>query len=93
MKRLNISSQYRTALLTILQLSSIEEIKEYLDDKGFDTSLIQIDEELSTSDIQPVAAVGEDNSLSIALQQQYSEEAVKTVLDVLKMMGLKPLQH
>lgn len=89
MKRLNISSQYRTALLTILQLPSIEEIKEYLDDKGFDTSLIQIDEELSTSDIQPVAAVVEDNFLSIALQQQYSEEAVKTVLDVLKNDGFE----
>ena len=36
-----------------------------------------------------MAAVGEDNSLSIALQQQYSEEAVKTVLDVLKNDGFE----
>lgn len=95
MKALELPLKARTIFLTILQMSDLEELKEYLTQKGYDTSYIQ-EMGLSKVNVQQGVSNGGDATLGVRLrgselatpeQDAENKEARNLVLSKLRSKG------
>lgn len=88
---IGIPKKARTVFLTILQMDNLEELKEYLEQKGYDTSFIQIQHEIVPIENNSIAIMrGESASyggLTHETMRIALEEAKETILQKLEKDG------
>ena len=90
MDALDIPRKIRTIFLTILQMNDFSELKEYIEQKGYDASFVEEPKEMLPEKTQTVVIGGENPSLGGLTQAEMRnalEEAKETILQKLSNDG------